>query len=33
MGFMKEGGDVDGTLVALQKEMDYRGIVSLCMVE
>ena len=28
IGFMKAGGDVDGVLKTLQKELDYRGIVS-----
>lgn len=27
IGFMKAGGDVDEILVAVQKELDYRGIV------
>ena len=26
-GFIKAGGDVDGLLKALEKELDYRGIV------
>lgn len=28
LGFMKAGGDVDGVLKQLQKDLDYRGIVS-----
>ena len=28
LGFMKAGGDVDGILKTLQKELDYRGLVS-----
>lgn len=28
IGFMRTGGDVDGVLKTLQKELDYRGIVS-----
>jgi hypothetical protein len=28
LGFMKAGGDVDGVLAQLQKDLDYRGIVS-----
>lgn len=28
IGFMKEGGDVDGVLKTLQKDLDYRDIVS-----
>ena len=28
IGFMKAGADVDGVLKILQKELDYRGIVS-----
>ena len=27
LGFMKAGGDVDGVLKQLQKDLDYRGIV------
>lgn len=27
-GFMKAGGDVNGTLAKLQRELDYRGLVS-----
>jgi hypothetical protein len=29
LGFMKAGGDVDGVLKQLQKDLDYRGIVGL----
>jgi hypothetical protein len=28
LGFMQAGGDVDGVLQQLQKDLDYRGIVS-----
>jgi hypothetical protein len=28
LGFLKAGGDVDGVLKQLQKELDYEGIVS-----
>lgn len=28
LGFLKAGGDVDGILKQLQKDLDYRGIVS-----
>ncbi len=28
LGFLKAGGDVDGVLKQLQKDLDYRGIVS-----
>lgn len=27
LGFLKAGGDVDGILQALQKDLDYKGIV------